>query len=130
LKVYGFLPKKKLPRLDSEAAFLVEEIKDPRKYGVIKHEAIERGLYQVKCIEEKLERPPSILTAVPIYAFTQRVFKELARMKPGKRGEIQLTDAIQSLVTRKKIEFQYVYHRFLFALEKISEAVTIIANII
>jgi len=85
-------------RLDSEATFLVEEMEDPRKYGVIKGEAIERGLYQVKGIEEKPERPPSKLAVVPIYAFAPRIFEELARTKPGKGGEIQLTDAIQSLV--------------------------------
>ena len=86
-------------RLGSEATFLVEEMQDPRKYGVIKGEAIGRGLYQVKRIEEKPERPPSKLAVVPIYAFTPRIFEDLARTKPGKGGEIQLTDAIQSLVT-------------------------------
>jgi UTP--glucose-1-phosphate uridylyltransferase len=89
-------------RLDSEATFLVEEMKDPRKYGVIKGEAIERGLYRVKSIEEKPERPQSKLAVVPIYAFTPRIFEELARTKPGKGGEIQLTDAIQSLVTHNR----------------------------
>ena len=89
-------------RLGSEATFLVEEMEDPRKYGVVKGEAIDRGLYQVKSIEEKPERPPSKLAVVPIYAFTPRIFEELARTKPGKGGEIQLTDAIQSLVTHHR----------------------------
>jgi UTP--glucose-1-phosphate uridylyltransferase len=79
-------------RLRSEATFLVEEMEDP----------IERGLYQVKTIEEKPERPPSKLAVVPIYAFTPKIFEELARTKPGKGGEIQLTDAIQSLVAAER----------------------------
>jgi len=89
-------------RLNSEATFLVEEMEDPRKYGVIKGEPVERGVYEVKRIEEKPERPPSKLAVVPIYAFTPRIFEELARTKPGKGGEIQLTDAIQSLVTHHR----------------------------
>jgi len=89
-------------KLGSDATFLVEEMEDPRKYGVIKGEAIESGLYQVKSIEEKPERPPSKLAVVPIYAFTPRIFEELARTKPGKGGEIQLTDAIQSLVAHNR----------------------------
>jgi len=89
-------------RLNSEATFLVEEMEDPRKYGVIKGEAIETELYRVKSIEEKPERPPSKLAVVPIYAFTPKIFEELERTKPGKDGEIQLTDAIQSLVTRHR----------------------------
>jgi len=89
-------------KLGSDATFLVEEMEDPRKYGVIKGEAIESGLYQVKRIEEKPERPPSRLAVVPIYAFTPRIFEELARTKPGKGGEIQLTDAIQSLVAHNR----------------------------
>jgi len=92
-------------RLDSEATFLVEEMQDPRRYGVIKGKAMERGLYQVKSIEEKPERPPSKLAVVPIYAFTPRIFEELARTKPGKGGEIQLTDAIQSLVAHRRRVF-------------------------
>jgi len=88
-------------RLQSEATFLVEEVEDPRKYGVIKGKAIETGLYEVRGIEEKPERPPSKLAVVPIYAFTSRIFEELAKTKPGKAGEIQLTDAIQSLVNQR-----------------------------
>jgi len=89
-------------RLRSEATFLVEEIEDPRRYGVIKGEPVERGVYEVKRIEEKPERPPSKLAVVPIYAFTPRIFEELTRTKPGKGGEIQLTDAIQSLVAHNR----------------------------
>ena len=89
-------------RLDSEATFLVEEMEDPRRYGVIKGEPIERGIYRVKHIEEKPEIPPSKLSVVPIYAFTPRIFEELARTKPGKGGEIQLTDAIQSLLAHNR----------------------------
>jgi len=89
-------------RLESEATFFVEEMEDPRKYGVIKGEAIGRGLYQVESIEEKPERPPSKLAVVPIYVFTPKIFEELARTRPGRDGEIQLTDAIQSLVTHHR----------------------------
>ena len=75
----------------------IGDIKDSEELLGYGCEAIETGLYQVKGIEERPERPPSKLAVVPIYAFTARIFEELARTKPGKGVEIQLTDAINPL---------------------------------
>jgi len=51
----------------------------------------------VEKVEEKPENPKTNLAIMTIYIFKPTIFKALQTTKPGKRGEIQLTDAIQTL---------------------------------
>lgn len=88
-------------RYNADVVFIVEEIEDPRKYGVIDAEEIDEGIYQVKAAIEKPETPPSNLAIMAIYTFDPVIFKALERTPPGKGGEIQLTDAIQRLIDWK-----------------------------
>ena len=85
-------------RLKADAAFLVQEMEDPRQYGVVEVEEREKGVYNVLAAVEKPEKPPSNLAIMPIYVFRPVIFEELEKTAPGKGGEVQLTDAIQSLV--------------------------------
>lgn len=47
------------------------------------------------------EEAPSRLAVSARYVFTPTLFEELATTKPGKNGEIQLTDAMRSLLQRE-----------------------------
>jgi len=87
-------------RLNADAAFLVQEMEDPRQYGVVEVEEMEKGVYKVLAAVEKPEKPPSNLAIMPIYVFRSVIFEELEKTAPGKGGEVQLTDAIQRLVDR------------------------------
>jgi len=85
-------------RLNADAAFLVQEIEDPRQYGIIEAKQIEKRVYKVKAAVEKPEKPPTNLAIMPIYVFRPVVFEALEKTAPGKGGEVQLTDAIQKLI--------------------------------
>jgi len=85
-------------RFKADAAFIVQEIEDPRQYGVIECEEIEKRVYKVKDAVEKPEKPSTNLAIMPIYIFHPVIFKALEKTLPGKGGEIQLTDAIQRLI--------------------------------
>jgi len=85
-------------RLSADAAFLVQEIEDPRQYGIIEANEVERGVYRVLTAVEKPEKPPTNLAIMPIYVFHPVIFKALEKTAPGVGGEVQLTDAIQRLV--------------------------------
>jgi len=85
-------------RFDADAVFLVQEMEDPRQYGVIKGEEVEKGVYKVTAAIEKPEKPPTNLAIMPIYAFHPTIFKALQKTTPDKGGEVQLTDAIQKLI--------------------------------
>ncbi|MDF7627008.1 UTP--glucose-1-phosphate uridylyltransferase GalU [Leuconostocaceae bacterium ESL0723] len=82
------------------------------KYGVIDPatKVKEDGLYRVKNFVEKPQPDdaPSDLAIIGRYLLTPEIFEELENTKPDKGGEIQLTDAIDSLNNR-----QHVYaHEF------------------
>jgi UTP--glucose-1-phosphate uridylyltransferase len=86
---------------NADVAFIVQEIENPRQYGVIDAEEIEKGIYQVKAAIEKPEKPPSNLAIMAIYIFDPLIFRALDKTLPGRGGEIQLTDAIQKLIDWK-----------------------------
>jgi len=85
-------------RFNADAAFLVLEIENPRQYGIVEGEEIEPGYIRVKSVVEKPEKPKTNLAIMAMYVFHPIIFKALESTKPGKNGEIQLTDAIQKLI--------------------------------
>ncbi|MEA2091602.1 MAG: UTP--glucose-1-phosphate uridylyltransferase GalU [Campylobacterota bacterium] len=76
----------------------VEEIprEDSNKYGVIAGDMIEDGIVRVKDMVEKPEPKdaPSNLAIIGRYILTPDIFEILKETKPGKGGEIQITDAL------------------------------------
>jgi len=83
---------------EADAAILFQEVEDPRQYGVALTETSPDGALIVKKVVEKPEKPISKLAIMPVYIFTEKIFEELEKVKPGKGGELQLTDAIQLLL--------------------------------
>jgi UTP--glucose-1-phosphate uridylyltransferase len=66
------------------------------KYGIIAGETMKEGLYRVTDMIEKprKEDAPSNLAIIGRYILTPDIFQLLKNTKPGKNGEIQLTDAL------------------------------------
>ncbi|MDR0373384.1 MAG: UTP--glucose-1-phosphate uridylyltransferase [Nitrososphaerota archaeon] len=85
-------------RFNADATFLVMEIENPKQYGIVEGEEVESGIIKVKTVVEKPEKPKTNLAIMAMYVFHPVIFKALEATKPGKNGEIQLTDAIQKLV--------------------------------
>jgi UTP--glucose-1-phosphate uridylyltransferase len=81
---------------------------DIRFYGAATPEPVEENLVKVLDIVEKPEpaEAPSNLAAIGRYVFTPEIFGELRKVQPGVGGEIQLTDAINSLA---KLQVVYGY---------------------
>lgn len=84
-------------RFNADAIFLVQEVENPRQYGVIEVEE-EGGIFRVKKAIEKPEKPPTNLAIMPVYIFRPSIFNALQETFPGRGGEIQLTDAIQKMI--------------------------------
>ena len=82
---------------NSDMTFLVEEVKDPTKYGVIVGEEIDKGIYKVQEVVEKPSKPPSNLAIIAIYIFKPIIYDAIENIKPDENLELQLTDAIQNL---------------------------------
>ena len=66
------------------------------KYGVIEGSVIEDGVYMVSNMVEKPDndKAPSNLAVIGRYILTPDIFKVIEKTKPGKNGELQITDAL------------------------------------
>ena len=84
---------------NADAIFLLEEVSDPRKYGVITGKEIKPGIFKVASIVEKPLTPLSNLAIVALYIFKPIIYEAIKKVKPDKNGEIQLTDALKLLVS-------------------------------
>src|SRR5471032_222655 len=91
----------------------VEEIpaQDSKSYGVIDGKEWEDNIFKLSGIVEKPEPEvaPSNLGVVGRYVLKPRVFDHIRALKPGAGGELQLTDAIQSLLADEQV-LAYKYH--------------------
>lgn len=68
-------------------------------YGIVDGEPISETLYRVRDLVEKPERSaaPSDIAILGRYIITPEIFEFLATTRPGKGGEIQLTDGLKQL---------------------------------
>ncbi len=82
----------------ADAAFFLQKVEDPRKYGVINGKEIKPGVFHVSNIIEKPANSQSKLAIVAVYVFSPKVYDAIKGLKPGVNNELQLTDAIQSLM--------------------------------
>lgn len=78
------------------------------KYGIINAMHIDGNVYKVKDLVEKpkVEEAPSDIAILGRYIITPEIFNILSNTKPGKGGEIQLTDALKTLM---QSEAMYAY---------------------
>jgi len=75
------------------------------KYGIAKIREVEDKIFEIEEIVEKPEpdQAPSNLATHGAYILTPDIFKALKNAKPGKGGEIWLTDGINALKENHKI---------------------------
>ncbi|MCX5393910.1 glucose-1-phosphate thymidylyltransferase [Streptomyces sp. NPDC006482] len=78
-----------------DAQVVVHKVRDPRAFGVA--ELAPDG--SVSRLVEKPERPRSDLALIGVYFFTAAIHRAVAAIEPGARGELEITDAVQWLVT-------------------------------
>lgn len=70
-----------------------------RMYGIVKGKQVEPRLWSLEDLIEKPEpnEAPSRMAVVARYVLPPSIFSVLERVKPGRGGEIQLTDALAML---------------------------------
>ncbi|KRQ87419.1 UTP--glucose-1-phosphate uridylyltransferase [Caloramator mitchellensis] len=88
----------------------VQEVdkKDVNKYGIVNGVQIDERLYKVSDLVEKpnIDEAPSNIAILGRYIITPEIFNILENTKPGKNGEIQLTDALKEML-RKEAMYAY-----------------------
>jgi UTP--glucose-1-phosphate uridylyltransferase len=89
----------------SVVAFKEVTRREISNYGCATPEQIDDNLIRILDIVEKPspEEAPSTLAVMGRYLFTPEIFTALEQVKPGKGGEIQLTDAIKILLSDQDV---------------------------
>lgn len=75
------------------------------RYGIAETEEIEPGVHRIRALVEK---PPvgstdSNLAIIGRYVLSTRIFSHLEKIKPGRGGEYQLTDAIAAMLEEEPV---------------------------
>jgi len=86
--------------------------KNVSRWGIYKlGKKINKKNYFIKDVIEKpsLTKAPSTKAVIGRYILPRKIFSKLSKQKPGKGGEIHITDAIQSLIYEKN---RFVAHTF------------------
>ncbi len=72
---------------------LLSHVKKPQRFGVA--ELLDG---KVVCLIEKPKKPKTDLALVGVYMFDKSIFEAVNSIKPSRRNELEITDAIQYLI--------------------------------
>ena len=95
---------KKFEASESDALILLCEVENPERFGIadVKENKITK-------IMEKPKNPPTNLAVTGIYFLTSKIFDVFSRLKPSRRNELEITDALQMMLEEKnRIDFEMI----------------------
>ena len=85
--------------------------KDTSRWGIFKIKKINKNNFIINDVVEKpsTSLAPSNYAVIGRYILPSKIFKILKKQKPGKNGEIHITDAIRTLIQQKE---KFIGHIF------------------
>ncbi|MEU5839946.1 glucose-1-phosphate thymidylyltransferase [Streptomyces diacarni] len=90
------------------AQLAVRKVTDPGQYGIAELDAEGR----VIALQEKPEHPRSDLAITGAYVFTSEIHEAVRAIGPSARGELEITDAVQWLVSRGRTVTAHHFSRY------------------
>lgn len=75
-------------RFNDGALIFLKKVPDPQRFGV----PVFNGKREIVRIDEKPRTPKSAYAVTGLYIYDSTVFDKLKKLKPSKRGELEITD--------------------------------------
>ena len=92
----------------SGATVFAYHVNDPERYGVVSFNAHGKA----DSVEEKPAKPKSSYAVTGLYFFDNDVVKVAKQVKPGVRGELEITDVIRDYLQRGALDVKVMYRGF------------------
>ena len=85
--------------------------KNVSRWGIFKCKKINKNNFWIRDVVEKpsIKSAPSNYAVIGRYILTSKIFKILKKQKPGKNGEIHITDSIRTLIHQKNKFMGHVF---------------------
>jgi glucose-1-phosphate thymidylyltransferase len=82
------------------ARVLIKQVNEPSRFGIV---ALDEK--KVIEIEEKPNSPKTQFAVIGYYMYDEKVFDYISKLKPSKRGELEITDVNNEYVRNKELEY-------------------------
>ena len=96
--------KQAINKFTSGAMVFLKKVKDPHRFGIAEFDKKNNIIK----IEEKPKNPKSNYAQTGFYIFDKNVFKIIENINPSSRGELEITDVVNTYIDKKKINFHIV----------------------
>lgn len=83
----------------------LKKVKDPQRYGV---PVFDKTAKKIIRIEEKPKRPKSHYAQTGFWLLDNQIFSFIKKLKPSKRGELEMTDSVNYYVHKGQAGFSIV----------------------
>jgi glucose-1-phosphate thymidylyltransferase len=80
------------------------QVNDPERYGIVEFDKKNKAI----SIEEKPSKPKSHYAIPGLYIFDRKVVEISRKLKPSKRGELEITDVISAYLTKEELQVEKI----------------------
>ena len=94
---------KEINGFKSGSKIFLKEVHDPERFGVV-----EIRDNKIVSIEEKPENPKSNFAMVGFYLFDSHVFDIVKTLKPSKRNQLEMTEAVEGYMKKGNLQYAFV----------------------
>ena len=88
-------------KYNAEITCLIERVDNPSQYGVVNGPLLEKGIIEIREMQEKPKKPRSRYAIIAIYIFSPTIFNYLSKAKRRSNPEKQLAEAFNIAIKRK-----------------------------
>jgi len=102
---------REIKEIKTGAKIFLKSVKDPERFGVVEIDSKKNVL----SIQEKPKKPKSKYAQTGLYIYDADVFKYIRKLKPSKRGELEITDLNNLYLKDNKLKASIVQGKWIDA---------------